>query len=113
MTQDEFTNVFVESEAVGARAERENQKGRGRVQAVGGGNQVGTRLEGVRQTLGLLFAALVTNAVGVDVAVFVVLVDTDDGTGWDTSINIGGSVKWVKHSNVTIGFGENGFLVGG
>ncbi len=40
------------------------------------------------------------------------LVDSNDGSGGDTGIDVGGPIQRIENSNVLIGFGEDGILVG-
>ena len=38
-------------------------------------------------------------------------IDSDNGSGGDTSIDVRGSIQWIKNGNVFVGFGKYGFFV--
>jgi hypothetical protein len=112
VAQDEFSEIFVEGESVGAGTEGQHEKGGGRVQTVGSGNKVGSGLEGVGETFQFLFRAFFSDARFVHGAVFIVFVDSNDGSGGDTGIDVRGSIQRIENGNVFVGFGKDGLFVG-
>ena len=64
------------------------------------------------EALGFLFTALFSDAVFVNIAVFIVLIDSDDGSGGDTGIDVRGSIQRIENRNILLGFGKDGVLVG-
>jgi hypothetical protein len=38
------------------------------------------------------------------------LIYSNDGSGWDTGINVGGTIKWIEYDNVFVGFLEDNLL---
>ena len=112
VTQDEFSKVFIEGESIGTGTKGQNEKGGGGVQAVSSGNQVGSCLKGVGKAIQFLGSAVFSDAGFVHGAVFVVLVDSNNGSGRDTGINVRGSIQRIENSNVFVGFGEDSILIG-
>lgn len=112
VTQDEFSKVFIEGESVGSGTEGQNKEGRGRIQTVCGSDQVGSCLKGVGEATQFFFGAFLSDARFVHGAVFVVLVDSNDGSGGDTGIDVRGSIQRIENSNVSVGFGKDSFLIG-
>ena len=110
LRKDEFSNGLVKGEAVNTVSESQGKEGRGGVQAVGGSNKVGSWLKGVGEAIGFLFRALVTDATGVDIAVLAVFVNSNDGSGGDSGINIGRTIERVEHGNVFLSLFDNNFL---
>jgi len=108
--KNEFSDGLVEGEDVDTVSKSEGKESRGRVQAVSGGNKVGSGLEGVGKALGFLLGAFVTNAFGINIAVFTVFVDSNDGSGRDSGVNIGGTIKRVKDSDVSLSLFDDDFL---
>jgi hypothetical protein len=111
VTQDEFSKVFIEGESVGTGTEGQNKEGRGRIQTVCGSDQVGSCLKGVGKATQFFFGAFISDARFVHGAVFVVLVDSNDGSGGDTGIDVRGSIQRIENGNVSVGFGKDSFLI--
>ena len=61
-------------------------------------------MEGVSQTLCFLFSTFFTNTVWINNTVFVMFVNSNNGSGWDTSIDVGGSIEWVEYSDILFTF---------
>mmetsp|Transcript_102596 Transcript_102596/g.295450 ORF Transcript_102596/g.295450 Transcript_102596/m.295450 type:complete len:89 (-) Transcript_102596:555-821(-) len=87
MTQNKLSQVFIQSEAVGSRTQSQNQKGGRRVEAVSGSNKVGSRLKSVDQALSLFFRTF-DHQIGIDLTVFIVFINSNNGTSRDSSINV-------------------------
>mmetsp|Transcript_12297 Transcript_12297/g.25395 ORF Transcript_12297/g.25395 Transcript_12297/m.25395 type:complete len:404 (-) Transcript_12297:56-1267(-) len=112
VTQDEFSKIFIEGESIGTGTKGQNEKGGGGVQAVSSGNQVGSSLKGVGKAIQFLGSAVFSDAAFVHGAVFIVLIDSNNGSGGNTGINVRGSIQRIENSNVFVGFGEDSILVG-
>ena len=69
-------------------------------------------MKGVGHAQQFLFGAFVSDARFVHGAVFIVFVNSNDGSGGDTSIDVGGSVQRIENGNVLVSFGKEGVLVG-
>merc|ERR1712127_451758 len=94
--KNEFTNILIKSKHVYTISKSKNKEGGGGVEAVGGGYKVSSRLEGVGKAAVHVFS--------IYDAVFIVLVDSNDGSGWDTGINVGGSIKRIENGNISTSF---------
>ena len=112
VTQDKFSEVFIEGESVCSSSKSQDKESRRRVKAVGSGDKVGSRLKGVGEALGFLFTALISDAIFVNITVFIVLIDSNNGSGGDTGIDVRGSIERIEDGNILIGFGKDGILVG-
>lgn len=108
--QDEFANILIESEHVHAVAKRQDQERTGRVQTVGCSDQVGTGLQGICQTLGFLLGAFIAYALGIDDAIIVMFVNSNNRSSRDSSVNVGGTVKGIKDGDVPFALLNDNFL---
>lgn len=97
--KDEFTNFFIEGEHVYSVSEGQYQEGGGGIQAVCSSNELGSRLEGVGEALSFSIRVFFSFYD----AVLVVLVYSDDGSGGDSSVYVGGSIKRIENDNIFVG----------
>jgi hypothetical protein len=112
VAQDKFSKVFIEGESIGTGTEGQNKEGRGRIQAVCSSDQVGSCLKGVAEATQFFSAAILSDTRFVHGAVFIVFVDSNDGSGGDTGIDVRGSIQGIENSNVFVGFGKDSFFIG-
>mmetsp|Transcript_9551 Transcript_9551/g.23451 ORF Transcript_9551/g.23451 Transcript_9551/m.23451 type:complete len:397 (-) Transcript_9551:124-1314(-) len=112
--EDELSEGLIKGEDVDTISEGQGEEsGRG-VQAVGCRNQVRSGLKGVGEALSLLFRALLTDACRIDIAVFTVLVNSDDGSGGDSGVDVGRTIEGIKNGDVFLSLFDDDFLgVGG
>jgi hypothetical protein len=102
--KNKFTNILIKGESVSTGTEGHNEEGGRGVEAVGGSDKVGSRLKGVGKALSFLFGTFFSDTFWVNFTVFIVFVDSNDGSGWDTGVNVGGSIERVKDGNVLASF---------
>ena len=105
--QDKLSELLIKRKHVDTVSESQDEKGRRRVQAVGGGNKVRSGLKGVGETPGFLLGASLLHAIPVNLAVLLMFVDSNDGSGGDSGIDVGRSIEGVEHSNVTLTLVKN------
>jgi hypothetical protein len=100
----ELSNFLIKSEHVNSVSKGNNKESGGRIQTVSSSYKLGSRLKCVGK-------AVVIGNFSINKAVLIVIIDSNDGSGGDSSVNIGGSIKGIEYSNIFSSLLNNKILV--
>mmetsp|Transcript_27997 Transcript_27997/g.41534 ORF Transcript_27997/g.41534 Transcript_27997/m.41534 type:complete len:312 (+) Transcript_27997:207-1142(+) len=106
MRKYEFSNLLIKGEHVYSISEGNNKEGGRRIQTVSSSNEFGSGLKGVGEAI-----SIIGNVFSLNNTVFVVFVDSNNGSSGDSCVNVGRSIERIEYNDVFVGFLYKEFLI--